>query len=899
MRITCPNCRSEYAFDRDRVSGSGTKVKCSACAHLFTVFRPDQGPESIDDVRRLRESSEKSGPGLFFRQEGKTYPVRDLSTLQRWIIEKRVLATDQVSADAETWENVIHVAELRPFFDLIRQLRETRRELQYTRERLRGYVTGEHRQVSSDDGDSEPEVHATREVMEHVPADGAGDSRLVHLSDPGASPDPEDLVEPESAEFHAISSSEGYSEVVDSSTGDSRIDVDDSVEDDVESLRQRVVGHETPEPVDRAGDDAPSEDEQETAGISVGEAGPAADTADMVTAESPQVEPRGEAVETAEAPTEAELMEALTGEPQVGPIPRAARETMSRLAAEGIEEPFYDPSAQSVIVEPSLSGDEAAQSDAEDEPVELDQRAGPAVLGEGPSPIAWSADGSADGLESEDSVPPPVSFGEPSVGWGSVESEPGEDAPAPASAAQEPTEEPADEPADEPAEEPVGEPQAGDERPPPPPEVNWGSGSADEESADEESADDEEPAAATSSEEPAAVSGEDDEPSDGSAPDSTPVLEERIASMWDSMESGDVDFGQSQEPSPESPSGEMEQLGQEFERFERSFRESKTEGTDEDSVSTAAPAGDAWKSDDFDDQQFEFEDSADEEAEERSRLWFVIGALVLVLAIGGATWYGVRVMKNSTDRKLDWVVDEGGTEQTAGDATAGTPGETAADETGGDGAGEPGGDTAAEDAAADAAEGGEEDTGGADPPDSAEVEEATPEPPDEEPSEPPADVSDRPEPEREERTDTSDRPEPPSDGSAFELVDVGGGTDPAGEDHTVKGDELARKGQYAEAIQAYQKALDISSKDTRALRGLGWAYIEIGSAVQASEHFQRAVMLESMNAEAHYGLGLAYEQLGRRDQAINEYQTYIGLAPNGREATEVRILLRRLLEINP
>ena len=115
-------------------------------------------------------------------------------------------------------------------------------------------------------------------------------------------------------------------------------------------------------------------------------------------------------------------------------------------------------------------------------------------------------------------------------------------------------------------------------------------------------------------------------------------------------------------------------------------------------------------------------------------------------------------------------------------------------------------------------------------------------------------------------------------------------------DYTRKGDELSRKGQYAEAVQAYQKALDANSENPRAHRGLGWAYIEIGSAVQATDHFRRAIVLDSMNAEAHYGLGLAYEQLGRTEQAINEYATYLGLAPNGREATEVRILLRRLQE---
>ena len=167
----------------------------------------------------------------------------------------------------------------------------------------------------------------------------------------------------------------------------------------------------------------------------------------------------------------------------------------------------------------------------------------------------------------------------------------------------------------------------------------------------------------------------------------------------------------------------------------------------------------------------------------------------------------------------------------------------------------------------------------------AEVEDPTPEPPT---PEPPTPEPPTPEP---------PTPEPPTPSPAFELVAVGGDSDPV-VNYTQEGDALAAKRQYAEAIQSYQKALDANRKDARALRGLGWAYIEIGSAVQAADNFRSAVNLDSMNAESHYGLGLAYEQLGRNDQAINEYQTYIGLAPNGREATEVRILLRRLLEMD-
>ena len=66
---------------------------------------------------------------LFLAQGDRVYKVKDLATLQRWIVEKRVLPADRISSDGKSWDVVSERAEMRPFFALIDQLKATKRAL--------------------------------------------------------------------------------------------------------------------------------------------------------------------------------------------------------------------------------------------------------------------------------------------------------------------------------------------------------------------------------------------------------------------------------------------------------------------------------------------------------------------------------------------------------------------------------------------------------------------------------------------------------------------------------------------------------------------------------------------------------------------------------------------------
>lgn len=214
MRIVCPKCETEYALDASQLAPEGTPVQCSACEHTFNAYptgasgkgepptkvmpAPDEDsapvlPEMADthtdgdsdegqdeDVptaprratstpaarapraalggggdlaeRKKDASAAKSKSGrLFLAQGDRIYKVKDSATLQRWVVEKRVLPQDRLSRDGKTWEVVSTIPELRPFFAVLEQLKQTKKALSKSRK-------AESRKTSSARRDPPPPV---------------------------------------------------------------------------------------------------------------------------------------------------------------------------------------------------------------------------------------------------------------------------------------------------------------------------------------------------------------------------------------------------------------------------------------------------------------------------------------------------------------------------------------------------------------------------------------------------------------------------------------------------------------------------------------------------------------------------------------------------------------------
>jgi predicted Zn finger-like uncharacterized protein len=150
MDVRCDRCQTEYELDDESVAGAGASVQCTTCGHTFVVSRngsivvgttPPSGLGSAEPSVMGSRSSQPSQPSMntqstpggaqgttptvpewvLATEEGQTHRLRDLTTLQKWVVERRVSRGDRVSQRGGAWRTLGEVEELRPFFDVVDQ----------------------------------------------------------------------------------------------------------------------------------------------------------------------------------------------------------------------------------------------------------------------------------------------------------------------------------------------------------------------------------------------------------------------------------------------------------------------------------------------------------------------------------------------------------------------------------------------------------------------------------------------------------------------------------------------------------------------------------------------------------------------------------------------------------
>ena len=114
MDVRCERCKAEYEFDERRIGESGVAVKCATCGHIFMVRRPIRAPVAAPSAAAA--GPERVRDWKLRQPNGHTYSFRDLTTLQRWISERKATRSDEVSVDGSPWRKLGAVAELAPFF---------------------------------------------------------------------------------------------------------------------------------------------------------------------------------------------------------------------------------------------------------------------------------------------------------------------------------------------------------------------------------------------------------------------------------------------------------------------------------------------------------------------------------------------------------------------------------------------------------------------------------------------------------------------------------------------------------------------------------------------------------------------------------------------------------------
>jgi len=87
-------------------------------------------------------------------------------------------------------------------------------------------------------------------------------------------------------------------------------------------------------------------------------------------------------------------------------------------------------------------------------------------------------------------------------------------------------------------------------------------------------------------------------------------------------------------------------------------------------------------------------------------------------------------------------------------------------------------------------------------------------------------------------------------------------------------------GARAEAINAYDRALQVDPQRIDALLNCGTLYYEDGNLEKASECFQRATALDADNALAHFNLGSVLDELGEVEAARQHLRLAVRLRPD-------------------
>jgi predicted Zn finger-like uncharacterized protein len=123
MDVRCDRCQTEYELDDESVAGPGASVQCTTCGHTFVVTRAGSvnigtappsamaGVETPGPVPRISQTvgaaagapAPQAPEWVLATEEGQTHRLRDLTTLQKWVVERRVGRADRVSHRGGAW----------------------------------------------------------------------------------------------------------------------------------------------------------------------------------------------------------------------------------------------------------------------------------------------------------------------------------------------------------------------------------------------------------------------------------------------------------------------------------------------------------------------------------------------------------------------------------------------------------------------------------------------------------------------------------------------------------------------------------------------------------------------------------------------------------------------------
>jgi tetratricopeptide (TPR) repeat protein len=92
--------------------------------------------------------------------------------------------------------------------------------------------------------------------------------------------------------------------------------------------------------------------------------------------------------------------------------------------------------------------------------------------------------------------------------------------------------------------------------------------------------------------------------------------------------------------------------------------------------------------------------------------------------------------------------------------------------------------------------------------------------------------------------------------------------------------ELDRKGQYAEALVEWRKAVETDPEDDSAHNGLAVSLSRNGKCDEALANYRQALKLNPRFVDAYYNFGVLLAQMGNLTEAIMQWQKAVEITPN-------------------
>ncbi len=95
--------------------------------------------------------------------------------------------------------------------------------------------------------------------------------------------------------------------------------------------------------------------------------------------------------------------------------------------------------------------------------------------------------------------------------------------------------------------------------------------------------------------------------------------------------------------------------------------------------------------------------------------------------------------------------------------------------------------------------------------------------------------------------------------------------------------------QFVQAVEAYDKALELDGNDPNVLTDQGVMFRKLGWYDRAVQNFEKANQLNSLHVQSLYNLGIVYRyDLNDYGNAIKAWERFLAITPPGQSADQVR-----------